>query len=90
MRCVDFFLRFEDFSDIIERCCNYCGSPPNRKFKDILYNGLDRIDNNKGYEINNIAPCCWACNSAKMNLTRFEFLNRIKKCYMHLNKMGKL
>ena len=29
--------------------------------------GIDRLDNSKGYEIDNIVPCCFVCNQVKSN-----------------------
>lgn len=41
--------------------CNYCqGALP------VSGCGLDRIDNKKGYLVDNVLPCCAACNKAKM------------------------
>jgi hypothetical protein len=37
------------------------------------YNGLDRIDNTRGHDKNNVVPCCWSCNSAKAERTTEEF-----------------
>ena len=40
----------------------------------ILYNGIDRVDNNLGYVSNNVVPCCKWCNYAKNNRSREEFI----------------
>ena len=50
----------------------------------VFYNGIDRVDNNRGYEIENVVPCCTSCNSAKMDLSKEDFLCRIKRCYDNL------
>jgi hypothetical protein len=47
----------------------------------LKYNGIDRIDSSKGYELNNVVPCCKNCNSAKMELSINDFKNQIKKIY---------
>lgn len=52
--------------------CHYCGLRP-EDFKTTLDKyltkkvnlGLDRVDNSKGYEIENIVLCCNRCNSIK-------------------------
>lgn len=49
----------------------------------LKYNGIDRIDSSKGYEYNNVVPCCKNCNSAKMELSIKEFKNHIIKIYEH-------
>jgi hypothetical protein len=49
----------------------------------LKYNGIDRIDSSKGYELNNVVSCCKNCNSAKMELSIIDFKNQIKKIYEH-------
>jgi hypothetical protein len=39
----------------------------------ISVNGIDRIDSSKGYEEDNVQPCCKHCNYAKNNRTDEEF-----------------
>lgn len=68
-------LCIEEFKSIIVQKCKYCNSPPmqiqkhNRKlivnYEGLLYNGIDRIDNNIGYTSDNVIPCCGWCNRAK-------------------------
>lgn len=42
----------------------------------IYVNGIDRVNNNEGYIISNIVPCCPPCNYAKRNQTEKEFIDR--------------
>ena len=46
-----------------------------------IYNGLDRKDSSKGHTLENVVPCCWPCNQAKMGSTEQDFLNRIRMIY---------
>ena len=90
IRGYSFNITFEEFLDLTQKNCCYCGTPPNKYYKiresqGFYFNGLDRIDNNRGYEKDNVAACCSDCNSAKMNSTTVEFFTRIKKCYEHLD-----
>lgn len=55
----------------------------NRKY---IYSGIDRVDNNKGYEDNNVVACCWKCNNAKAQQTKDEFLMWAKLIVAHTNK----
>lgn len=48
-----------------------------RKNFEIKYNGIDRIDNLKGYMKNNVVACCFRCNSAKNNSNYEDFINWI-------------
>ena len=47
------------------------------------YNGIDRVDNKIGYELDNCVSCCIKCNKAKSYFGQDEFLNHIKKIYKH-------
>lgn len=62
-----------------EKPSNVTPAPPDRKGLVFTYNGLDRLDSNKGYDINNVLPCCKYCNRMKSDLTFDEFIQRIMK-----------
>lgn len=65
-----FELTAEEFNKLIVKNCAYCGrEPSNTNMRcGIKYNGLDRIDNNKGYTLKNVVPCCSLCNRIKSNM----------------------
>jgi hypothetical protein len=67
---------------LITSPCAYCGEIPNE------LNGLDRIDNNKGYTIDNVVPCCKNCNWAKNDLSINEFKKHIEKIYHYSKGVG--
>lgn len=77
-RNIIFEIDFDKFKDLLLSNCYYCNiNPSNLYFKnyyDVYYNGIDRIDNNKGYEINNIVSCCKMCNIAKNNNSYEDFI----------------
>ena len=52
--------------------CIYCSDPAGEKL-----NGIDRVDNKKGYTRGNCVPCCSMCNYMKGKYRVEEF---IKKC----------
>jgi len=68
----EFNLTFTQFIQFWRKSCYYCTS----KIKTI---GLDRVDNNKGYTINNIVSCCIICNKMKQNLSKTRFINHCKR-----------
>ena len=74
-RNFEFKLTIEEFKKFWQKPCYYCGD-------EIKTIGLDRIDSNKGYLLNNIVPCCWKCNKFKGN--RKDFIKHIKKIYKNL------
>lgn len=84
----------EQFKEITQRDCFYCGAKPNNISKngyqngDYIYNGLDRVDNTKGYTIDNVVSCCKICNIAKSNLTLQEYQDWIKKSYNRLREVN--
>lgn len=86
-RGIEYKLTEEQFIKLTEQDCYYCGAKPNRIAKgkgyngNYTYNGIDRIDNNKGYVINNVVPCCHTCNQAKSNLKEQEFKNWIERIF---------
>jgi len=77
----------EQFKNITQKNCFYCGAPPsnisrrNKTNGNYTYNGLDRVDNTKGYTIDNVVPCCFICNQAKHKLTIQEFKDWIERIY---------
>lgn len=82
----EFTLTKEEFKFITSKDCYYCETPPSNGVKrrhtietTYLYNGLDRVDNDKGYTIDNVVPCCKYCNQMKSDLTQEEFYAKIKK-----------
>ena len=54
-----------------EEYCNIFANDPKCTYCDELIrstgSGLDRIDNSKGYQINNVLPCCGTCNDIRGN-----------------------
>lgn len=45
----------------------------------INVNGIDRVDNHKGYLIDNSVSCCTKCNFAKRHYSQQEFLNWVNR-----------
>lgn len=89
-RELSFELTFEQFVDLIEKECTYCGdigvSFYNSTRKVTLdyiykYNGVDRVNNDKGYTVENSVACCKFCNQMKHTLTADFFKNHITKIY---------
>ena len=91
-------LSLEEFISLVRGNCVYCGDTPRvdnqwsrHKRKTILdedysFNGIDRIDSNKGYSIDNCVSCCPKCNTMKGVLSKNEFISHINKVYNFLNR----
>lgn len=67
--------------------CFYCGEPPSnhgrRKKSLYTYNGIDRLNNDQGYTVDNVVSCCDICNKAKRALSYENFMGWIKKLINH-------
>ena len=77
VRGLSFTLSFEAFSRLWSQPCHYCGAL-------VRGVGIDRVDNGRGYEPDNVVPCCWLCNSWKSVLTVAEFRERVGQLYQRL------
>jgi hypothetical protein len=86
-RGLPFALTQEQFVSITQLSCAYCGASPanvtRHGGKEFRYNGIDRVDNTKGYVEGNVAPCCGACNLMKGSRTRDEFIRHIMRISAH-------
>ena len=91
-RGLDFNLDKFLFLSIVTNRCEYCGVEPQHEIKSphlkgeeeiFVSNGIDRIDNSKGYVDGNVVPCCTTCNYAKRTLTVEQFLSWINRVYKH-------
>jgi len=69
--------------------CDYCGAAPSNHIRDkggtgsFTYSGIDRVNNARGYEPDNVVPCCKHCNIAKRDRTRKDFLEWIARVHSH-------
>lgn len=85
-----FELSHNEFKNLSNLECYYCGSMPlcvkkvNRH--SITYNGIDRVDNKKGYTIDNVVTCCKICNVAKHDISYIDFINWVKKISVNLSE----
>jgi hypothetical protein len=77
-RGVNFELSQEEFLSFNGKSCEYCGS-------ELDTIRLDRVDNNLGYLLENVVPCCFKCNSFKHTFEEKEFLDHISSIYLHQN-----
>ena len=62
------------FFAMASQSCHYCGSAGP--------NGIDRVDNKRGYSPDNCVPCCKHCNYAKGALPLplwLEYIDRLVK-----------
>ena len=81
---------------LVQSACFYCGTEPYRIWnivkragiESLACNGIDRVDNERGYEPSNVVPCCPRCNYAKRDMSLQEFSAWALKLADHLRKHG--
>ena len=97
-RGLEFHLTYDKFKHLLQQNCYYCNNLPSQVYKltkpgtdevrsgiPITYNGIDRIDSNGNYTIENTVTACKRCNVAKMDQTYDEFVQLIISIYNNLN-----
>ena len=88
-RKIDFNLSHNDVKRIIFQPCIYCGYEGcdtyiHTKKAGRKYNGIDRINSSKGYQVGNIVPCCSICNKLKHTMSYsewFDYLDQLASYY---------
>lgn len=88
---LSFNLSLTYLQELINKPCIYCGdsesntkSTPKGNFK---YNGIDRWNNNKGYEESNVVPCCKRCGLMKNDTEDgVSFIEHIGKIFQKYEK----
>ena len=63
---------YAEIGVLMQLPCEYCGD--NSK-----YNGIDRVDNSKGYTKDNSVPCCEKCNYGKNVYSATEYIEHCKR-----------
>jgi hypothetical protein len=66
----EWLLSFEEYINLINKSCYYCNNKLSEPVRRGI--GLDRINNDIGYQINNVLVCCKICNSIRNNFLSVE------------------
>lgn len=89
-RNIPWDLDIETFAKTIKGDCAFCGRAPRQQafIREgiLIYNGVDRTINERGYEPSNITACCKWCNQAKSSLSSSEFIANCRKVIEYANK----
>lgn len=76
-----------DFDRLASQPCFYCGTLPFRVRRrgkhEFTYNGIDRVDNDRGYHPDNVVTSCSICNNAKKNMLFEDFVMWILRVTRH-------
>jgi hypothetical protein len=96
LRNHEFNLSFDDYINLIIGNCYYCGlNPPEVTNKTLImrghvneppffYNGIDRLNPNLGYSLDNCVTSCSICNYMKHTQQHDDFISQIRKITNHL------
>ena len=95
-RKLSWSINYNKFLEITTQHCYYCDAEPEMRpshakrwdFKFPM-SGIDRMDSSRGYEIDNVVPCCSYCNQAKWDHDVKDFLLWIEKVYSHQVQEGR-
>lgn len=71
----EFVLSQEEYELLRKGKCTYCKRPST----DTHHNGIDRINSEMGYTIENCIPCCHDCNISKGKMSPEAFVEQNKK-----------
>lgn len=89
-RGIPFELSTDQVIDTMIKPCFYCNRPPQLQRKAsnqtvdsyrFPTNTIDRLNNQRGYHIDNVVSCCFDCNLMKGTRTIAEFLEHVKQIY---------
>ncbi len=87
-----FNLTDDECTFLFKQNCHYCNAVPRLRKRHssqssgYLANGIDRMDNNIGYEIDNVITCCSECNYKKGAQSFTDFTNWINRLVQNANK----
>ena len=91
LRDLEFTLTKDEARRLFELPCTYCGCAPEPRLTHhnlsgtYAWNGIDRVDNARGYVRDNCVPCCGVCNFAKAGRSAEEFIGWAKRVAAHTN-----
>lgn len=68
---------------MFDQDCYYCDITT---FETGELTGIDRVDNNNGYETSNVVPCCNVCNTMKMDYSVEQFVEKCKRVTENMSK----
>lgn len=74
---IDFHLSNDDYLYLVTQDCYLCG----KKSNSYHLNGIDRLDNSKGYKLDNVKSCCASCNYTKKNYLLEDVFNKFTDIY---------
>jgi len=84
-RGIDWQLTLNEFLELTQGTCHYCGAKPTNEYigtrlnGSYIYNGIDRKNNDLGYTKENTVSCCKRCNFAKRDASYRDFVDYLDR-----------
>ena len=72
---LEWSLTHEEAEHMLQSSCVYCGHLD----LEVRLNGIDRLDQQRGYTTCNTVACCWTCNFMKGCADPITFIEQCKK-----------
>lgn len=95
IRGIDYLLTREEATYIMIQNCTYCNQTPNqnslcrKSYKNhtndgfnhsqFIHNGIDRVNSDIGYKLENCVPCCGKCNVMKKDYSIINWIEHLEK-----------
>lgn len=83
-RILSLTINIDQYKELIDQGCYYC----NKNLYTESGSSLDRIDNSKGYDINNVIPCCGDCNKLRGDRLTVDETKYIMEKLIEYRKTG--
>lgn len=83
-RDIETTLTLEDWIKLVSDCCYFCGQEPNQPMHNSYLfnkNGIDRLNSDIGYHLDNCVTACKQCNYAKQSVPAADFLAWIERVH---------
>lgn len=98
-REIEFSIDYDSFCQLVLEPCYHCGNNPEpynpyisgshavsetrKREAWIVKNGIDRLDNNRGYVKDNCVPCCSTCNYSRQDSTVSAWVEHCQRIVNH-------
>lgn len=85
-----FQLSHNQFTHLINSDCFYCGEKPRVHFNGVIRNGIDRVENQVGYRLDNVITSCTDCNKMKGTLSFVKFSEKCSIIHKKVSEFQRL
>lgn len=82
-RGIDQSLTLQQFSSLFSLPCHYCNDALGTRAHT---SGLDRKNNELGYDIDNVVPCCATCNYLRGDILTVEETEHVVACLLEFRR----